>query len=309
VLCTRRSFHQRPWRCLNCRLSLCFPALSLHSGFSAANSINEAESALLHVTPGYRKRQAKLDAEPGVVCFSGQGDECELAVGAPYLAASAGKVYFEVVSDGDEGCKTGAINVGLAGTNFRGAVVSRCEASWSIYRNFVAYHRSGKAPAYPRRKIDAWPGVTLAEAKEGVSGWRAAGSRRARLGRWEWRWTLTQGPCVSPSMAANGPSPSPGPTPAMNPTAASRPRQSARLSSPHSAGMAMRVCGATSEQTRGGRSRTVRRLGNTSRLLRSYSRVPSFSHTDCTSPSPSPPPYPPLHPLTALHYLLPNYGP
>ena len=111
---------------------------------------------MLPVTPDHCERQAELDAEPGGVCFSGQGEESEVAVGAPYLAASAGKVYFEVVSQGDAGCKTGAINVGLAGTNFGGSVVNRCEASWSIYRNFIAYHRSGEAPApLPQRAIDA----------------------------------------------------------------------------------------------------------------------------------------------------------
>ena len=72
---------------------------------------------------------------PGAVSFP---TSSETSVGAPYLSAAGGKVHFEV--DCVEG--TGKINVGLAGTNFRGQVVSACEASWSIYSDGKAYHRS-----------------------------------------------------------------------------------------------------------------------------------------------------------------------
>jgi hypothetical protein len=78
----------------------------------------------------------------GEVSFPGQ----EASVGAPYLSAATGRVYFEVECEGfsDVECEgaSGEINVGLAGTNFRGQVVSACEASWSIYNNGKAYHRS-----------------------------------------------------------------------------------------------------------------------------------------------------------------------
>jgi hypothetical protein len=74
------------------------------------------------------------DAEKaGVVSFPGQ----EASVGAPYLSAATGRVYFEVECEE----ASGSINVGLAGTNFRGQVVSACEASWSIYNDGKAYHR------------------------------------------------------------------------------------------------------------------------------------------------------------------------
>jgi hypothetical protein len=134
-----------------------FSAASLHFSSSVASIIGDQKCGigLAGRDPRYYEWQVKLDADPGVVCFCGQGEESEVAVGAPYLAASGGKVYFEVVSDGDIGCKTGAINVGLAGTNFRGSVVNRCEASWSIYRNFVAYHRSAwEAKDFLQRVID-----------------------------------------------------------------------------------------------------------------------------------------------------------
>ncbi len=75
-----------------------------------------------------------LDSDPGKVSFAGQE---ELAVGVPFFATSTGKVHFEVACEGS----TGKINVGLAGTNFQGNVVSGCEASWSIYSNGTTYHR------------------------------------------------------------------------------------------------------------------------------------------------------------------------
>ena len=76
-----------------------------------------------------------LDAvPPGAVSFPGQ----EASVGAPYLSAATGKVYFEVECEGG----SGSINVGLAGTNFRGHNVSGCEASWSIFSDDGAtWHR------------------------------------------------------------------------------------------------------------------------------------------------------------------------
>ncbi len=80
------------------------------------------------------------DAEKaGVVSFPGK----EASVGAPYLSAATGKVYFEVECEGG----SGSINVGLAGTNFRGQVVCACEASWSIFSDGATYHRSAAALA------------------------------------------------------------------------------------------------------------------------------------------------------------------
>ena len=144
-------------------------------------------------------RQAALDADPGAVSFLAQ----EASAGVPFLAACAGKVYFEVLCEGCEG----GINVGLAGTNFRGTNVSGCAASWSVYSDGSTYHRSAaamRARQPPPRYLSA--DAHLAAAMKGAR-WRRAGSRRAR--RWGWRWTSTPAPCASPSTAATGPSPSP----------------------------------------------------------------------------------------------------
>ncbi len=79
----------------------------------------------------------------GAVSFPGS----EVSVGAPYLSAAVGKVHFEV--DCVEG--KGSINVGLAGTNFRGQKVCGCEASWSIFSDGTTYHRLAAAAVAAHR--------------------------------------------------------------------------------------------------------------------------------------------------------------
>ena len=80
----------------------------------------------------------------GVVSFPGQ----EASVGAPYLSAATGRVYFEVECEG----ASGGIEVGLAGTNFRGQKVCACEASWSILKDGTTYHRSAAPGVAARRR-------------------------------------------------------------------------------------------------------------------------------------------------------------
>jgi hypothetical protein len=78
-----------------------------------------------------------LDAYGGVALNVPDG-EGSAAVGAPFLAVSAGKVYYEVAVEGS--AQGSEMYVGLAGTSFQEDCIGNAE-SWGIFSDGAPHHR------------------------------------------------------------------------------------------------------------------------------------------------------------------------
>jgi hypothetical protein len=65
-----------------------------------------------------------------------------MSVGAPFLGNATGRVWFEV----EVLAESGHVQVGFAGTNFRGSKLGWDKADWGIYNLGITYHRQVGLP-------------------------------------------------------------------------------------------------------------------------------------------------------------------